>query len=128
MVKQASKKQNSSRLLPVLGILLGLAFALVALVLLQPAKTFLFQRGVSFGGASAAAIDLLIGGVMWLVMFGIAMFIVAMAIGTHQDDKTAMEYYKRSAQRKKRQKYEEELRRRRRMEMRGSGDTGKKDR
>ncbi len=128
MVKQASRKQKPNRLLPIFGLLLGLAFALVAFVLLPTVKAFLIQRGVAFGGASAPMIDLLIGGVMWLVMFGIAMFIVAMAIGTHQDDKTAMEYYKRSAQRKKRQKYEEELRRRRRMEMRGAGDTTKKDR
>ena len=118
MVKQSEKQRKSSRLLPVFGLLLGLAFAFVSFVLLPTVKAYLVRQGISFGGASALTIDLLIGGSMWVVMFGIAMFIVALAVGTHEDDKTAKEYYKRSAQRKKRQKYEEEMKRRRRMAMR----------
>ncbi|MBN2472169.1 MAG: hypothetical protein JXN59_15710 [Anaerolineae bacterium] len=128
MVKQASKKRKPSRLLPILGLLLGIAFALVALVLLPTAKAFLVKQGVAFGGATSLVIDLLIGGVIWVVLFGAAMFIVSLAIGTHEDDKVAMEYYKRSADRRKREKYEKEKKRQQRMAMRDYNQTDSKDR
>lgn len=105
-------------MLPVLGLILGLAFAAVAFVLLAPVKSYLIRQGVSFGTLTPAMSDLLIGGAMWVVMFGISMFIVALAAGTHEDDRIAAEYYKRSSTRKRRQKVEEEMKRRRRQEMR----------
>lgn len=118
MVKKAENKRKQSRLLPVVGLVLGLTFALVSFVLIPTVKGFLIGQGVSFGTLSPTTIDLLVGGVIWVSMFGIAMFFVSVAIGTHHDDKAAREYYKRSAKRKERQKYEEEMKRRRRQQMR----------
>lgn len=118
MVKQAKKSKGPNRLLPIIGLVLGITFGLLAFVLTPTAKAFLVQQRVSFGGAAAATVDFLIWLVLWLVMFGIAMFIVALAVGTHEDDKTAMEFYKRAAKRKERQKYEQEMKRRRQMELR----------
>ncbi len=118
MVKKAEKVRTSSRLLPLFGLILGIAFALVAFLLMPTVKLFLVRQGVSFGGLSVRAADLLVGVTLWLAMFAIAMFIVAIAVGTHEDDRIALDYYKRAAKRKQQQKAEEELKRRQRLEMR----------
>lgn len=118
MVKKAENTRKQNRLLPVIGLVLGLALALVSYVLVPTVKDFLIRQGVIFGGLSPAAIDLLVGAAIWVSLFGIGMFIVSAAIGTHHDDKVAREYYKRSAKRKERERREQEMKRRRRQQMR----------
>lgn len=120
MVKKSEYKPKQNRLLPIIGLALGVAFALVAYVLIPTVRGFLIQQGVSFGTLSRLAVDVLVGGVVWVTLFGIAMFFVSMAIGTHHDDKMAREYQRRSVKRKKRQKFEEDMKRKRRQQMRSS--------
>jgi hypothetical protein len=118
VVKKAENKRKSNRLLPIFGLILALAFALVAFLLYPIVVDFLVRQGVSFGTLTPLMRDLLIGGALWFAMFGVAMFLVALAVGSHEDDRIAADYYQRASKRKKIQKQEEELKRRRRLEMR----------
>lgn len=114
-VVQQKKKRKANRLLPVLGIALAITFAVIAYFLLEPVRGYLRAQGVTSAFDPQLA-DLLIGGVLWLLMFGTAMFLVSIVVGRDPAEKQSIEFSKQAAKRKKREKAERELRKKRKRE------------
>ncbi len=115
MVKVAEKKRKKNPLLPVLGIILALSFGLFAYLLVPPVAGFMRSKGVALP-ADVTTQYLLIGGLMWFLMFGIAMFLVSILVGRSYDENLRIEHQKESARRREVMKEERELRRQRRRE------------
>ena len=112
MVKKAEKKRRVNPLLPMFGAVLAVIFAFFAFLLKDPARSFLVSRRVDFGGMPSNTVDLLIAVTIWLVLFGTAMFIVAMMVGRSVDEKQAISFYKQEAKDRKRRQKEKKYRRR----------------
>jgi len=111
MVKHAEYKQRKNTLLPIFGAILAITFGFIAYVLVEPAQGFLRAQGVSFGTLSQLASDVLVGAVLWLLMFGVAMFIVAILTGRDRDEALALSFNKESAKYRDRQLKEKERKR-----------------
>jgi Zn-dependent protease with chaperone function len=119
------KKRRRNPLLPIFGLILALAFGLFAYLLTPSVRGFLSSRGVSFGGVSASTLDLLIAGAIWLVMFMIAMMLVALFSGRSVDEDQAIKFAKQAAKERERQQMEREAKRRRQMEIRRRQSSGR---
>ena len=111
MVKHAERKRKRNPLLPVFGIGLAVVFALFAFLLLDPARTFLLSNGVTFGTLQPSVRDLLIGGMIWFVLFGTSMFLVAIMVGRNFDEKENIDFLKQSAKMRKQRERERKRRR-----------------
>ena len=111
------KKQRRNPLLPVFGVILALVFAGFAYLLMPVVRNFLVSKGVAFGGLAPATLDILIGVVIWLVLFGVAMLFVAMLTGRSADD-LAIKFNKESAKRREQQKLERALKKKRQQQSR----------
>ncbi len=119
------KKRRRNPLLPVFGLILALAFGLFAYLLMPTVRGFLTSRGVSFGGLSSTTIDFLIAGAIWLVMFMIAMMLVAIFSGRSADEDQAIKFAKQAVKDRERQQQEREAKKRRQMEMRRRQSSGR---
>ncbi len=108
MVKRAEHKRRSNPLLPIFGAILALAFGVIAYVLLPYVQRYLRTQGISFGTLSPLVSDLLVGAVLWLVMFGVSMFIVAILTGRDYDENIALSFTKESAKYREWQRAEKE--------------------
>jgi hypothetical protein len=115
---QTQKKKRRNPLLPVFGLVLALIFAGFSYVLMPIVRNFLVSRGVSLGGVAPATLDILIGVVIWLVLFGIAMLIVAILTGRSADEDLAIKFNKEAAKRKEAQKLERALKKKRQQQSR----------
>ncbi len=111
MVKQAEKKKKQSPLMPVIGLFLAIIFGLFAVVLIGPASQFLLDQRVSFGTMDVNLRNGLIGGMLWLIMFGSAMFLVSILVGRDPDEKENIEFLKRTEQTRKQRERERKRRR-----------------
>lgn len=112
------KKQRRNPLLPVFGVILALVFAGFAYLLMPVVRNFLVSKGVAFGGLAPATLDILIGVVIWLVLFGVAMLFVAMLTGRSADEDLAIKFNKESAKRREQQKLERALKKKRQQQSR----------
>ncbi|NPV68315.1 MAG: hypothetical protein HPY64_14330 [Anaerolineae bacterium] len=108
MVKRVEYKRRRNPLLPIFGAILAIAFGVIAYVLLPYVQRYLRTQGISFGTLSPLASDLLVGAVLWLVMFGVSMFIVAILAGRDYDEDVALSFTKESARYRERQRAEKE--------------------
>jgi uncharacterized membrane protein (DUF485 family) len=120
MVKQATKQRKSSPLLPIFGIVLALTFAVISYVFLPTVQSYLSRQGV-LGTMDPLTTKLLIGGVMWALMFGASMFLVSLLVGRDYDESMNIKFHKEAAKRKQQQKIEQELRREHRRKMNRGG-------
>ena len=110
MTKQ-NKKKKRNPLLPIIGLVLALSFAGIAYVVEPPVEAFLVNSGVSLSGLAPTTLRLLLAGMIWLVLFGTAMFIVAILSGHTPDEDESLRFYKESARRKKEQRRQKSRRR-----------------
>ena len=106
------KKKRRNPLLPVFGIVLAVVFAGFSYLLMPGVRNFLLNKGVSLGGVAPATLDILIVVAIWLVMFSVAMLLVAMLTGRSQDEDLAIKFNKEAAKRREAQKLERERKRR----------------
>ena len=114
MVKQAPKKRVRPN--PLFGIVLGLTFALFAYLLAPYGEQILREQGVRFGTVQPQVVQLLVGGTIWFVMFGSAMFLVAMLSGRGTEEDHAIKFAKQTVKDRKLMKREREIKRRRNLE------------
>lgn len=115
---QTQKKRRRNPLLPVFGAVLALIFAGFSYLLMPVVRNFLLNRGVAFGGLAPATIDILIGVAIWLVMFSVAMLLVAILTGRSADEDLAIKFNKEAAKRKEAQKLERALKKKRQQQSR----------
>lgn len=111
MVKQAKKVKKRNPLLPVFGLILAIIFVLFAAVLVPPVADFLRSRNVDFGTLGVDVQNLIIGGMIWFIMFGTAMFFVAILVGRNPGEKENIEFMKHAAKRRKQRERERKQRR-----------------
>jgi type III secretory pathway component EscU len=116
MVKQASKQERKNPLLPIFGLILALTFALVSYLLLPYAQDYLARQGI-LSGFDPLVSKLMVGGVMWFLMFGVAMFIVSLFAGREADEDVNLKFKKDSVKYKKQMRREKDLKRERRRRM-----------
>ncbi len=108
MVKRAEYKRQRNPLLPIFGAILAVGFGVVAYFLVPPVQGYLKALGISFGTLNKLTSDLLVGVVLWLLMFGASMFLVALATGKHPDEALALSFNKESERYRERQRKEKE--------------------
>lgn len=108
MVKRAEYKRRNNPLLPIFGAILAIAYGVIAYVLLPYVQRYLRTQGISFGTLSPLVSDLLVGAVLWLAMFGVSMFIVAILTGRDYDENIALSFTKESAKYREWQRAEKE--------------------
>ena len=125
--RKITTEKNTKRrkpLLPIVGIVLALAFAFFAYLLTSPVRTFLVSRRVSFGGIPANMISPLIGVAIWLVLFLVAMFFVALLVGRDPVEDQAIKFNKEALKRREQQKVEREMKRQRQRDIRNQSRKG----
>lgn len=83
MVKQAEKIRKRSPFLPVVGLIIAVGLGVVAALLIEPLLTLLpeLRTALLSTGSNYNYMRFAIGGVIWLVMCGLAYFLVALLAG-----------------------------------------------
>jgi hypothetical protein len=113
MVKQAKKKKSRAKnaIMPIVGIILALAFAFFAYLLTPGVEEFILDQGVSLDKIEPALRPIIIGGAIWLILFSIAMFVVSLMVGRDFDEDQALKFKRDEVKRRKLMKQEQERKR-----------------
>jgi hypothetical protein len=123
MVKQAKKKSNRAKkaVMPIIGIVLALVFAFFAYLLTPGLEEYILDQGISLEKIEPALRPLIIGGVIWLILFSVAMFFVSLLVGRDFDEDQALKFKREAVKRRKMMERERELKRERRRRMNRGG-------
>jgi hypothetical protein len=102
MVKQAEKIRKRNPFLPVIGLLIGGGLAVVAALLIEPLLTLLpeLRTALLSTGSNYNYMRFAIGGVLWLVLCGIAYFLVAVLAGNDPSSAKNMPMRPRNAKKR----------------------------
>lgn len=122
------KKRRVNPLLPVLGILMAIAVAVIAYILVPyivdqwPALNRIITSGQNIHVLWPPSRERIIFTVvMWAVVFGAFMFVVALMVGRHPDEEENIKFQKEAAKRFKERQREKALERERRRRMSRGG-------